>query len=153
MTAEKELLLVERTDDRLHITINRPEKRNALSLELLEKIGTTFAEHAPDESLKCAVLTGAGERSFAAGGDLRELDALRSEADATAGVGVAQAAGGGAPAADGNLLRLQSSNGAALLPVLLRDLGAAGIDPIGVEVAKPTLDDVFLSLTGRSLRD
>lgn len=78
---------------------------------------------------------------------------LRSEADATAGVGVAQAAGGGAPAADGNLLRLQSSNGAALLPVLLRDLGAAGIDPIGVEVAKPTLDDVFLSLTGRSLRD
>ena len=53
-------------------------------------------------------------------------------------------------ASDGNLLRLQAVNGSATLPVLLR---AAGIEPIGVEVARPTLDDVFLSLTGRSLRD
>jgi ABC-2 type transport system ATP-binding protein len=78
---------------------------------------------------------------------------LRSEADAIAGVKVALAAGGAAASADGNLLRLQSPNGAALVPVLLRELGATGIEPIGVEVAKPTLDDVFLSLTGRSLRD
>ena len=54
---------------------------------------------------------------------------------------------------DGNILRYQTPNGATALPGLIRDLTAVGIDPIGVEVARPTLDDVFLTLTGRSLRD
>lgn len=43
--------------------------------------------------------------------------------------------------------------GAALLPSLLRHLDAAGVDLAAAEVARPTLDDVFLALTGRSLRD
>jgi enoyl-CoA hydratase len=82
MTPSHEQLVVQRLKEYLRITINRAEKRNALSLELLEKIGATFAEHAGDPTLKCVVLTGAGERCFAAGGDLRELDALRTEAEA-----------------------------------------------------------------------
>ncbi len=44
-------------------------------------------------------------------------------------------------------------NGGAALPGLLRTLDARGISPDAVEVRRPTLDDVFLSLTGRSLRD
>ncbi|HYP43634.1 MAG TPA: ATP-binding cassette domain-containing protein [Propionibacteriaceae bacterium] len=43
--------------------------------------------------------------------------------------------------------------GPAMLPVALRRLEAAGITPIAADVAQPTLDDVFLSLTGRSLRE
>jgi ABC-2 type transport system ATP-binding protein len=43
--------------------------------------------------------------------------------------------------------------GGAALPGLLRQLDAKGIDLSAVEVRRPTLDDVFLSLTGRSLRD
>jgi ABC-2 type transport system ATP-binding protein len=39
------------------------------------------------------------------------------------------------------------------LPQVFRTLDDAGIAPVGVEVHRPTLDDVFLSLTGRALRD
>ncbi|GCB51566.1 ATP-binding cassette domain-containing protein [Streptomyces sp. NL15-2K] len=39
------------------------------------------------------------------------------------------------------------------LPGLARELGVAGIDLVSLEVRRPTLDDVFLTLTGRSLRD
>ena len=79
-----DILLIERSGDTLRLTINRPEKRNALSLELLDRIGSTFAQHAVDTTLKCAVLTASGDRCFAAGGDLRELEAVRSEADTLA---------------------------------------------------------------------
>jgi len=43
--------------------------------------------------------------------------------------------------------------GGAALPGLLRELDNKGIELAAVEVRRPTLDDVFLSLTGRSLRD
>lgn len=43
--------------------------------------------------------------------------------------------------------------GGAALPGLLRELDGKGIELAAVEVRRPTLDDVFLSLTGRSLRD
>lgn len=76
-------LQVERGTDVLRVTINRPEKRNALSLALLDDIGNAFTEHR-DAALKCAVLTGAGDRCFAAGGDLKELDAIRTVEDTRA---------------------------------------------------------------------
>ena len=79
-----DILLIERSGDTLCLTINRPDKRNALSLELLDRIGSAFAQHAADATLKCAVLTASGDRCFAAGGDLRELEAVRSEADTLA---------------------------------------------------------------------
>jgi enoyl-CoA hydratase len=78
MSATKPLL-VEATDDVLRLTINRPEKRNALSMSLLDEIGETLNNHR-DTSVKCVVLSGAGDRCFAAGGDLKELDAIRTEA-------------------------------------------------------------------------
>ena len=40
-----------------------------------------------------------------------------------------------------------------MLPALLRSIDAQGIELHGVEVHRPTLDDVFLTMTGRSLRD
>jgi ABC-2 type transport system ATP-binding protein len=57
------------------------------------------------------------------------------------------------PTADGGVLRFRVPDGGAALPVLLRALDAAGVAPSSVEVRRPSLDDVFLSLTGRSLRD
>ncbi|MBI4696508.1 MAG: enoyl-CoA hydratase/isomerase family protein [Gammaproteobacteria bacterium] len=63
----------------LRVLINRPEKRNALSQAVLDEIGATFRHHAADDTLVAAVITGAGERCFAAGGDLREFDALREK--------------------------------------------------------------------------
>jgi enoyl-CoA hydratase len=77
-------LLVHRAAERLTLTINRPEKRNALKMSLLDEIAAALNAHSDDDSIKCAVITAAGDRCFAAGGDLRELDAIRSAEDATA---------------------------------------------------------------------
>ncbi|MBW7931294.1 MAG: enoyl-CoA hydratase/isomerase family protein [Gammaproteobacteria bacterium] len=74
-------LIVERRGAVLHLVINRPQRRNALALALLDAIGTTLAGHATDTGILCAVITGSGEKCFAAGGDLQELDAVRSAAD------------------------------------------------------------------------
>ena len=57
------------------------------------------------------------------------------------------------PAVDGMLVEVRVPSGAALLVPLLRSLDADGIELGGVELRRPTLDDVFLTLTGRSLRD
>jgi ABC-2 type transport system ATP-binding protein len=56
-------------------------------------------------------------------------------------------------AIDGRALRLSVENGEEALPGLLRALDAAGLDLASIQLARPTLDDVFLTLTGRSLRD
>lgn len=74
----------EARDGVLYVTINRPEKRNALNRATLDTLREVFSDAAHDTALHVVVLTGAGESSFAAGGDLREFDALRSEADAGA---------------------------------------------------------------------
>jgi len=71
-------LTVSQSNDVLHVTINREQKRNALSLDVLAEIKQAFRANADDPSLKLAVLTGAGEKCFAAGGDLKELDSVRS---------------------------------------------------------------------------
>ena len=77
-------VIVERDGPALRVTINRPERRNALQLALLDAIGVAFATHAADPSIRFAVLTGAGDRCFAAGGDLQELSSIRSVEDALA---------------------------------------------------------------------
>jgi ABC-2 type transport system ATP-binding protein len=55
-------------------------------------------------------------------------------------------------AADGDL-RLTVEHGEEALPVLLRALDGAGLSISSISLSRPTLDDVFLTLTGRSLRD
>ncbi|HVX44485.1 MAG TPA: ATP-binding cassette domain-containing protein [Mycobacteriales bacterium] len=57
------------------------------------------------------------------------------------------------PVIDGTAVRFRVRSGAAVLPRLLRELDAGHIGLSGVEVHRPTLDDVFLTLTGRTLRD
>jgi len=78
------LVLSQLRDGILYVTINRAEKRNALSRATLAALRDVFADAAHDASLHAVVLSGAGDRCFAAGGDLREFDKLRSEADARA---------------------------------------------------------------------
>jgi enoyl-CoA hydratase len=69
-------------DGVLRVTIDRAEKRNALSRAVLEELRQVFRTHAVDEALRVAVLTAAGSQSFAAGGDLRDLAAVRTREDA-----------------------------------------------------------------------
>ncbi|PMR75472.1 enoyl-CoA hydratase/isomerase family protein [Billgrantia endophytica] len=77
-------LVVESDGPLLRVTINRLEKRNALSRAVLNEIATTFTEHAGNPQIKAVVLTGAGDKSFAAGGDLHDLANVRTEAEALA---------------------------------------------------------------------
>lgn len=52
------------------ITINRPEKRNALNVTVMRELRETFSAAKADPAVKVVVLTGAGEKAFSAGGDL-----------------------------------------------------------------------------------
>ncbi|QFY05835.1 ATP-binding cassette domain-containing protein [Nonomuraea phyllanthi] len=64
-----------------------------------------------------------------------------------------RAAGIGGGDAEGTTVRLRVPNAAAALPDYLRALDSSGIKVTTAETARPTLDDVFLALTGRSLTD
>jgi len=72
------------SDDVLTVTIDRAEKRNALSRAILAALRETFARWSNDGAVTVVVLKGAGERSFAAGGDLDELASVRTHDDAMA---------------------------------------------------------------------
>jgi enoyl-CoA hydratase/carnithine racemase len=63
-------LISDRRRDVLVVTLNRPEKRNALSWEMLQTLERTLDEAAEDENLRALILTGAGEKSFSSGMDL-----------------------------------------------------------------------------------
>ena len=54
---------------------------------------------------------------------------------------------------DGQHVRGRVQRAGGVVPGLLRDLDQAGITLTSIEVRRPTLDDVFLTVTGRSLRD
>lgn len=70
----------ERTDGVVLLTLNRPEKRNALSGELIHELSQAFARLQNDDSLRVVILTGTGD-AFCAGTDISELQNL-TEAEA-----------------------------------------------------------------------
>ena len=55
--------------------------------------------------------------------------------------------------AEAGLVRLYVDRGETAVPQLLRSLDAAGFAPTSISLNKPSLDDVFLRQTGRSLRE
>jgi enoyl-CoA hydratase len=65
-------LMVERGDAHALLTLNRPDKRNALSVALRDAISDALDELAGDEQIKCVVFTGAGS-VFSSGFDLKEF--------------------------------------------------------------------------------
>lgn len=68
-----ENILVEREAPIAIITINRPAKLNALNWALVGEIADALEELDSDAEIGCVVLTGAGERAFAAGADIGEM--------------------------------------------------------------------------------
>ncbi|MEO3388036.1 enoyl-CoA hydratase/isomerase family protein [Mesorhizobium sp. CAU 1741] len=61
------------------VTINRPDKLNALSLQMYDDLGAAFAEIRDDADIRAVVLTGAGDKAFCVGADLTEsIPALAS---------------------------------------------------------------------------
>ena len=67
-------VLYERTDDGIAIiTINRPEQRNCLSLEVRQGLVAAWERFEHDDGARIAILTGSGDQAFCAGGDLKEM--------------------------------------------------------------------------------
>ncbi|HEX9411947.1 MAG TPA: enoyl-CoA hydratase-related protein [Ktedonobacterales bacterium] len=68
-----EYVLVEREDPIAVVTINRPAKLNALNWTVIGEVASAIEELDRDPAIRCVVLTGAGDRAFAAGADIAEM--------------------------------------------------------------------------------
>jgi len=76
MTAE--FILVERDGDIATVVLNRPEKLNALIKPMWQQLGEVVRSLSDDDGLRCIVLRGAGDKSFAPGNDISEFRDARS---------------------------------------------------------------------------
>lgn len=72
----RETVLLEKNGPIATITLNRPDKLNALNAQLLGELGDVIRELTSDASIHAAVLTGAGEKAFAAGADIASMQTL-----------------------------------------------------------------------------
>ncbi|MBK8699744.1 MAG: enoyl-CoA hydratase/isomerase family protein [Saprospiraceae bacterium] len=61
------------------ITIQRPEALNAINRDVMDGLGAFFREHQYDPSLKGVIITGSGQKAFAAGADIKEFASLTEE--------------------------------------------------------------------------
>lgn len=71
-----ETLLYEHREGIAWVTINRPEKLNALNRAVLEELRGCFEFIQKDEGVRAVILSGVGEKAFAAGADIKELSLL-----------------------------------------------------------------------------
>ncbi len=71
-------ILVEREEAEkiAFVTVNRPDKLNALNMTVLAELNAAFDELDADENVRVIVMTGAGQKAFVAGADINELNAL-----------------------------------------------------------------------------
>jgi len=85
-------ILVDRDDkDIVTITLNRPDKLNALTKSMWGALGDTFADLTKDGSVRCIVLTGAGGKAFSPGNDISEFETDRSNSTQAAAYGALMA--------------------------------------------------------------
>lgn len=69
-------LLIERQDKIAVITLNRPKVLNALNSDTLEELSQAFDELGADSGIRVIILTGSGEKAFAAGADIAQMKDL-----------------------------------------------------------------------------
>src|SRR3954469_11280756 len=69
---QSSLVLVDLRDGVAFLTLNRPDAANALSRALVTALGETLHRLRADAGLRAVVITGAGDRAFCAGADLKE---------------------------------------------------------------------------------
>ena len=79
-------LLTELEKGTLIITVNRPDKMNALNKDVIEELGKVLHEVYTNDEIKSAIITGSGEKAFVAGADISEFVSL----DYSGGTGLAK---------------------------------------------------------------
>lgn len=75
MSINKEVIF-EKKDNIAWIKLNRPEKLNALTIEMLEEISLILDEIEKDLEIRCIIITGSGEKSFCSGADISIFQSL-----------------------------------------------------------------------------
>ena len=65
-----DVIRVETADGVRTLTVNRPEKLNALNSEVMAQLDAAVAGAAADPEVRCVIVTGAGEKAFIAGADI-----------------------------------------------------------------------------------
>jgi ABC-2 type transport system ATP-binding protein len=124
------------------ITTHYLEEADALCDRILViDHGSIVAAGTPSE-LKSSL---SGDRVALRLTDHASLESARASAERIAGAALLRA--------EGDLLDVSLPDAATALPGLLDGLAREGVEVAGIEIHQPTLDDVFLSLTGRELRD
>ena len=73
-------ILVSRDGAIATVSLNNPERLNALNRAMWARLGVVIRELSEDDSLRCVVVRGAGEKAFAAGADIAEFAAERADA-------------------------------------------------------------------------
>jgi len=76
-----EAILVRHDNDIATVVLNRPEKLNALTKPMWNQLGETMRELSADDNLRCIVIRGAGDKSFAPGNDISEFENERSNVE------------------------------------------------------------------------
>ena len=66
-------ILVDRDERIAIVTLNRPKELNAINFQLVSELANALEELDHDEEIRCMVITGAGEKAFAAGADIKEM--------------------------------------------------------------------------------
>jgi len=79
MTTVEQEVLYDVREKVAYVTLNRPERRNALSQAVVGRMAEVLTEASEDPDVWAVVLTGAGDKAFCAGGDLKELNEIASE--------------------------------------------------------------------------
>lgn len=77
------------------LTLNRPEAANSINPELMSELARAYDEISRDDGTRVIVLTGAGDRVFCAGMDLRAFSEQRNQEDGASGSGGQTSGGGG----------------------------------------------------------
>lgn len=71
-------ILISRDEQQIvTLTLNNPDKMNAMNLEMWQRLGDLMQELEADDSVRCIVVRGAGERAFSAGADIEEFPRTR----------------------------------------------------------------------------
>ena len=78
MLQEEDTVLQETAGYIATVTLNRPEKLNALTQNMWERVGAIFRKLDGDEHLRCIILRGAGDKAFSAGADISEFNSFRN---------------------------------------------------------------------------
>ena len=72
-------VLVSRDGAIATVTLNNPERLNALAKPMWRRLGEVMRELSADDALRCVVLRGAGDKAFAAGADISEFATERAD--------------------------------------------------------------------------